>query len=152
MYDHSSNDFRKQRNEICGENLSWHYPTRTGLDSTQVWYDKTDDTDGSLGLADSIYSVSGKALGHYTQVVWKSSTRLGYSVGRATVNNLECDYWVCQYCSGEISRRQFADNVFSPSKTEAECSAGSSPSPSHRHRHLHQTAWMQPSTTLLKSN
>ena len=37
VYEHSSNDFRKQRSEICGENLSWHCPTRTGLDSTQVW-------------------------------------------------------------------------------------------------------------------
>ena len=41
--------------------LAWHYPTRTGLDSTQAWYDDIDNTDGVLG-ADSIYSGSGKAL------------------------------------------------------------------------------------------
>ena len=52
-----------------------------------------------------------KALGHYTQVVWKNSTRLGCSDGRATVDNLESDYWVCQYCSAENYRGQFAEKV-----------------------------------------
>ena len=112
VYEHSSSDFRNQGSEICGENLAWGYPTRTGLGSTQAWYDEIGDTDGGLGLAESIYSDSGKALGHYTQVVWKTSTRLGCGVGRATVNNLKGDYWVCQYCSVGNYRRQFCRQRF----------------------------------------
>ena len=63
VYEHSSSDFRKQGSKICGENLAWSYPTRTGLNSTQAWYDEIDDTDGGLG-----------------QAVWKSSTRLGLAL------------------------------------------------------------------------
>ena len=74
---HSSCDSLKQGNEICDKNLAWHYPTRTGLDSTEAWYVDIGYTDGVLDLADSIYSDSGKALDQFTQVVWKSSARLG---------------------------------------------------------------------------
>ena len=92
VWEHSSANFRKQGSENCGESLAWGYPTRTGVAFTRSWYDEIEDTDGGLGLADSIESDSGKALGHYTQVVWKSSSRLGCGVGRATVNDSEGDF------------------------------------------------------------
>jgi len=130
VYAHSTSDFREQQGEYCGENIAWGYPSRSGFDSTQAWYNEIVDTEGGLGLTDTMYGPGGEALGHYTQIVWKGSTRLGCGVGRATTQNLEGDFWVCQYCKGGNYQGQFADNVFSPVKTQAECAAGSSPSPS----------------------
>jgi len=132
VYAHSTSDFREQEGEYCGENIAWGYPSRSGFDSTQAWYNEILDTEGGLGLTDTMNAPGGEALGHYTQIVWQGSTRLGCGVGRATATtqNLEGDFWVCQYCKGGNYQGQFTDNVFSPTKTEAECAAGSSPSPS----------------------
>ena len=100
----------------CGENIAWGYPSRFGFDSTQAWYNEIVDTEGGLGLTDTMNGPSGEALGHYTQIVWKGSTRLGCGVGRATTKNLEGDFWVCQYCKGGNYQGQFADNVSRPSR------------------------------------
>eukprot|EP00450_Noctiluca_scintillans_P029456 CAMPEP_0194549482 /NCGR_PEP_ID=MMETSP0253-20130528/95227_1 /TAXON_ID=2966 /ORGANISM="Noctiluca scintillans" /LENGTH=362 /DNA_ID=CAMNT_0039396911 /DNA_START=46 /DNA_END=1131 /DNA_ORIENTATION=- len=132
VYAHSTSDFREQEGEYCGENIAWGYRSRSGFDSTQDWYNEILDTEGGLGLTDTMNAPGGEALGHYTQIVWQGSTRLGCGVGRATATtqNLEGDFRVCQYCKGGNYQGQFAANVFSPTKTEAECAAGSSPSPS----------------------
>lgn len=56
-----------------GENLAWaSFTSYTAVAATNAWYnEKGDYTYASNSCA------SGKVCGHYTQVVWKNSTKLG---------------------------------------------------------------------------
>lgn len=66
-----------------GENLAWVFNSaidfKTDWDTTapQRWYDEIWDYNFLSGT-----SVNGKATGHFTQIVWKDSTKLG--CGHAT--------------------------------------------------------------------
>ena len=74
-----SGDFRKQGSENCVENPASGHPTRTELDSTQAWYDEIADTDSDSSLVTGGFTriSDRKVVGHCTEVVWKSSDRLG---------------------------------------------------------------------------
>jgi len=115
-----------------GENIAWGWPTRTGTDSTEAWYAEIEDTVDGLGTPSSCSDgVDGKAVCHYTQVVWKSSTKLG--CGKGSVDG--GDFWVCQYGSGGNVNGQFEECSWSIRDTRKECQSGSgsngaSPTPS----------------------
>ena len=76
VYKHSLSDSRKQGSEICDKYLAWLIPRVLDLIPRRL-ATTTLTTDGVLDLADIIYSDSGETLEQFTQVVWKSSTRLG---------------------------------------------------------------------------
>jgi len=126
-YGHSSQEARNLANVgQIGENLAWGYPTRTGLDSVQAWYDEIIFTDGTPESCDDTNPGAGhEAICHYTQVVWRSSTKLGCGKGKAAVahgqTTYDGDFWVCQYGQAGNYGGQFASNVLPPVKTAAEC-------------------------------
>lgn len=131
LYQHSSSDFRRYDGMYHGENLAWaYYSGMTGPDGaamTKKWYDEIEYTEN--GKTDTI-SVDGNAVGHYTQIVWKDSVRLGCGKGRAVVNSYEGDYWVCHYGPGGNIMGRFDTQVLSPTRTVAECQdSGNWPAP-----------------------
>lgn len=111
-----------------GENLAWGYPLRSGKDSVEAWYDEIIFTDGTpSSCSDKNADARGKDICHYTQVVWKTSTKLGCGKGKAQVvingETYNGDYWVCQYGAAGNYGGQFTDNVLPPVKAESDCPA-----------------------------
>lgn len=127
---HSSRSERTINGESCGENIAWGMPTYSGLQSTDAWYDEIKNTPGGKGKVTGF----GGGTGHYTQVVWKGSTKIG--CGRGKANN--GDLWVCQYCPAGNFMGKYEQNVLPLAQSEAECAdaggndieGGANPSPS----------------------
>lgn len=92
-----------------GENLALGYPTWTSV--VNGWYSEVKDYD---------YSKTGFSMdtGHFTQVVWKSTTKIGCGV--KTCNNLGkgVKLYTCSYASyGNIigdNNKYFIQNVLKP--------------------------------------
>lgn len=124
VYKHSKNSQRVVNGVPLGENLAWGYPERSGLDSTVAWYSEIKFTRGGLCRSFSDSTVPGEAIGHYTQVVWKSTTRLGCGRGRARVGDLMGDFWVCQYGRAGNYYGQFTSQVVAPVKKASQCGEG----------------------------
>merc|ERR1719401_1214923 len=99
-----------------GENLAWGV---TDAGAVQMWYDEIEHTNGGLTSSFSM------ATGHYTQVVWRDSTKLGCGIqGRLLV---------CQYGAAGNMQGQFSSQVRAPTRSAQECSgsqgASGSPAP-----------------------
>lgn len=76
----------------CGENLAMHSNTKLLADTniaTQMWYDEV--TNPGYNFNNPGYNQNPGA-GHFTQVVWKASTKLGCGISGV--------YVVCRYCDG----------------------------------------------------
>jgi len=123
---HSPGSWREVDGEerACGENLGWGYPAVSGVMATSNWYGEIENTN-PYGLASSWRAVKGKPVGHYTQLVWKGSTKLGCGKGKRTVVDkkwgpLDGDSWVCHYCppGNDVAYRS---NVLAPTKNKSEC-------------------------------
>eukprot|EP00930_Biecheleria_cincta_P012072 TRINITY_DN11540_c0_g1_i2.p1 TRINITY_DN11540_c0_g1~~TRINITY_DN11540_c0_g1_i2.p1 ORF type:complete len:342 (-),score=38.02 TRINITY_DN11540_c0_g1_i2:283-1212(-) len=108
-----------------GENLAWGSPSRSGTDSTKAWYNEVQFTKNGLASSFTDSTDPSKAIGHYTALVWNSTTKLGCGKGTATVNGNSGDFWVCQYDPPGNYVGQFNKNVFAKSRTEEECRSAS---------------------------
>ncbi|KAM5256478.1 cysteine-rich secretory protein 3-like [Ctenodactylus gundi] len=88
---HSQQEFRKQ-NTSCGENLFMSSAPMSWSTAIQEWYNEHNDF---------IYNVGPKTptavVGHYTQVVWYSSFRVGCGVAHCPNSALKY-FMVCHYC------------------------------------------------------
>lgn len=102
---HSSSDDRLNAAgfEYLGENVA---KGLTGAKAVDHWYSEVQDTDRGR--------VSGfsRRWGHYTQVVWKTTTHIGCAIRNGVT--------VCQYGPGGNSGNYERD-VSGPSKSAAEC-------------------------------
>jgi uncharacterized protein YkwD len=78
-----------------GENLGLGYTT-TGV--VDAWYDEK-----------SYYNPSSPAASHFTQVVWKSTTKLGCA--KITCDNIWGQYTICSYDPAGNVGGQYAANV-----------------------------------------
>lgn len=107
-------------NEQCSENLAWGLPL-AGERATEMWYDQIKTTPNGAGLIPE-YT---RSCGYYSQVVWKSSVRIG--CGRGPRNEKGGDYNVCYYCPGGNVRGGFVANVLAPSKTAEQCANPETP-------------------------
>jgi len=67
----------------AGQNLYMSYPPPSGGAAADSWYSEIEDYDFNSGR-----SKTGKAVGHFTQLVWAGSTHVG--VGRSSDGQ-----WVC---------------------------------------------------------
>lgn len=114
LFEHSS---RNQRNN-AGENLYVYYTTGSSISATtlanqtvKAWYDEVADYD----YANPGFS---SETGHFTQVVWKSTTQLGCGAaqGKATLNGTTYNafYVVCHYAPAGNFTGQFPQNVLQP--------------------------------------
>lgn len=110
QFDHSTPDQRQS----AGENLAAYYTTgfmdteTLANRAVQDWYDEIAQYDyGNPGF-------SGET-GHFTQVVWKTSTQLGCGAaqGTKTINRVTYNafYVVCHYGPAGNVRGQFLENV-----------------------------------------
>jgi uncharacterized protein YkwD len=114
VFQHSS---ASQRNN-AGENLYVYYTTASSVDSTNLgnmavksWYDEVSKYDyNNPGFS--------SATGHFTQVVWKSSTQLGCGAAKGvkTLNGTKYNafYVVCHYSPAGNVQGQFPANVLKP--------------------------------------
>lgn len=60
--------------------------------------------------------------GHFTQVVWKKSRKLGIGKASGKKNGMTCTYIVARYRPPGNYKSQFADNVLKGSFNEGRCS------------------------------
>jgi hypothetical protein len=113
-----------------GENIGWG-TSRTGPETVIAWYSEI-QYKSPYGLAESSSDsvVEGETVGHYTAVVWKSTTRLGCGKGRATINGNEGDYWVCEYGNSRGNTNWlFKETVLEPATRVSACGGTSSEIP-----------------------
>jgi len=103
---HSTPESRILNGIYHGENLA---KGATDSYAVDLWYSEISLTAGGKGLV----SAFDEKVGHYTQVVWKDSVRLGCG----TFNNL----LVCQYGPGGNIYGQFAAKVLAPSVAASQC-------------------------------
>ncbi|XP_043722081.1 pathogenesis-related protein 1B-like [Telopea speciosissima] len=72
-----------------GENIAWSSGDMSATDAVKLWVDEKAHYDYNSNSC-----VEGQQCGHYTQVVWKNSVRLG--CGRVTCNSggtfITCNY------------------------------------------------------------
>ena len=73
-----------------GENIAWGSPSLTGTGAVNMWVAEKADYDYNSNTC-----ASGKVCGHYTQVVWRNSVRLG--CGRVQCNNNKGWFVICSY-------------------------------------------------------
>lgn len=87
-----------------GENLSYLSPAGIGRPEaiTRGWYDEVRDYDFSK-------PVFGMNTGHFTQVVWRATERIGCGVARCA----NAELWVCNYDPYGNVRGQFREQVLS---------------------------------------
>ena len=74
-----------------GENIYASSGTATGPDAVAAWVGEASDYDYASNTC-----AAGKVCGHYTQVVWKATTKLGCAIhdctGLAYPSTIVCDY------------------------------------------------------------
>ncbi|KAJ0011318.1 hypothetical protein Pint_34572 [Pistacia integerrima] len=71
-----------------GENLAWSSADLSGTDAVKMWVDEKADYDYNSNTC-----AAGKVCGHYTQVVWRDSVRIGCAKVRC--NNGGTFYSAC---------------------------------------------------------
>mmetsp|Transcript_8027 Transcript_8027/g.20596 ORF Transcript_8027/g.20596 Transcript_8027/m.20596 type:complete len:283 (+) Transcript_8027:204-1052(+) len=83
-----------------GENLAWGYGSMTA--AIDAWYSEIDQYDyGNPGFTGG--------TGHFTQIVWKDTKRLGCAMGYCP--DVYGGYWVCQYDPPGNYLGNFGSNV-----------------------------------------
>jgi len=80
----------------------------TDAGAVDMWYNEIQHTNGGL------VSEFGMDTGHYTQVVWRETSRLGCGIQGTLL--------VCQYGTTGNVPGGFESNVLAPSRTREECS------------------------------
>lgn len=132
---HSSRSFRTDGSGFwyVGENLAWSVRVGATEEASAImgaegWYNEIEFTDGTpTGFDDTVPANSHEAIGHYTQMIWDASHKLGcglkvsdYTAGGRTYTGAS-HYWVCMYGPGGNIRGQYATNVFAASVDKASC-------------------------------
>ncbi len=86
----------------CGENLTYDSPSGSLApeEVVQGWYSEV----GKYSFQNPQYH---PGAGHFTQVVWAGTTRIGCGVAHCP----NADVWVCNYDPPGNVRKQFAANV-----------------------------------------
>ncbi|NYH99947.1 CAP domain-containing protein [Cupriavidus plantarum] len=95
-----------------GENLSFGYPSRTGKEAAQQWYCESkvydfnnpspklageDDSGTIFGDACDPANNPKKVTGHFTQMIWKATTRLGCARNTCALGTTQGTLWACEY-------------------------------------------------------
>ncbi|KAK1170318.1 cysteine-rich venom protein TEL1-like [Acipenser oxyrinchus oxyrinchus] len=88
---HSPSDTRKISTSGCGENLYMSSNANSWDMAVQAWYDEVKDFKYGVG------STNGAVVGHYTQVVWYRSNKVGCAVAHCPGSKYKY-FYVCQYC------------------------------------------------------
>lgn len=113
---YSSSQSNKTYSQEQLDYLKQHYPNWTppkpftienvAHAAALAWYKELTHYDYSVGN-----SANGQVIGHFTQVVWKGSTRLGCGSAHKTVGKMINTYVVCQYAPAGNVRGLYTANV-----------------------------------------
>ncbi|XP_060113551.1 serotriflin-like [Heteronotia binoei] len=93
VFEHSPKDQRTVNGVGCGENLFMSSWPASWVEAIQAWFDEVKHFRFGHG------STTGEQIGHYTQIVWYRSNRLGCAVAYCP-NRRWTYYYVCHYCPG----------------------------------------------------
>lgn len=91
-------------NKKFGENLAW-IPSTSCKEAVEMWYNEISDYDFNNPTFKS-------GTGHFTQVVWKSSTGVGCGIAKG--NGATNAFVSCNYTPPGNFMGQFAENVNPP--------------------------------------
>ncbi|XP_051008533.1 cysteine-rich secretory protein 2-like [Acomys russatus] len=91
VLEHSNAEERKI-NIRCGENLYMSSDPTSWPTVIQNWYDENQDFTYGVGAKPNA------AVGHYTQIVWYSSFKVGCGVAYCPNQDTLKYFYVCQYC------------------------------------------------------
>ncbi|WP_392531695.1 CAP family protein [Nostoc sp. C117] len=114
----SSGNFEHSGTPNVGENIYASYSSETSIDPTTLGNGAVEDWYSEI--KDYKYESPGfsSETGHFTQVVWKGSTKLGCGAaqGTATIQGTKYNafYVVCQYSPAGNVEGQFPANVLKP--------------------------------------
>uniref|UniRef100_A0A8C5P3D0 Cysteine-rich secretory protein 3 n=1 Tax=Jaculus jaculus TaxID=51337 RepID=A0A8C5P3D0_JACJA len=101
IYGHSSREFRKI-NISCGENLYMSSRPIPWSQAIQSWYDEHNNFEYAVGP-----KPTNAVVGHYTQIVWNTSFRVGCAIAYCPQQFLKF-FMVCHYCpAGNQLRRLY---------------------------------------------
>jgi len=101
-----------------GENMQFNCPKATPKSATDWWYAEIKK-----------YSASSMTQSpHYTQMVWKGSTKIGCGKGKVS-KPCGGEVWVCQFTTIGNWNNAYKKNVFAPTKSKAEAKAGKCAAP-----------------------
>ncbi|XP_006882179.1 PREDICTED: cysteine-rich secretory protein 2-like [Elephantulus edwardii] len=112
QYEHSRQELRTT-DTTCGENLYMSSDPNSWSDAIQSWYDEVNDFTYGIG-AKSL----GAVIGHYTQVVWDTSYRVGCGLAHCPNEDLPY-FYVCQYCPAG----NYENRVSTPYKKGPTCAS-----------------------------
>ncbi|GMU10950.1 CAP domain-containing protein [Corallococcus caeni] len=77
----------------AGENIAWSSPGYWDTKGVvKAWVDEVADYDYAKNTCKT-----GAQCGHYTQVVWRNTRRLGCAMQRCTKSGSTSDFYVCNY-------------------------------------------------------
>lgn len=85
-----------------GENLSFGYPSRSGKDAVDEWYCEINayDFDNPAvrgGVTFGCDNNPDKVTGHFTQVVWRDTKRMGCARNTCSLGGNTGTLWACEY-------------------------------------------------------
>nr|XP_014589684.2 cysteine-rich secretory protein 3 isoform X1 [Equus caballus] len=93
LLQHSKAEDRAVGTMKCGENLFMSSIPNSWSDAIQNWHDEVHDFKYGVGP-----KTPNAVVGHYTQVVWYSSYRVGCGIAYCPKQGTLKYYYVCQYC------------------------------------------------------
>ncbi|MCP3907230.1 MAG: secretion protein [Oceanicoccus sp.] len=102
-----------------GENLAWASYSMDESQVVKMWYDEEP-------LYDYTNPGFSSGTGHFTQVVWKSTTEIGCALSTGCDANWPymANAWVCQYNPPGNYTGRFAENVSPPNTTGGSNTTG----------------------------
>jgi len=120
IVEHSPWSFRNVNGVQCGENLYWA-SWSTGESATIAWYSEIEHTDPY-----GVVTGHDPNTGHYTQVVWKDTTKLGCGLAWAEKFGRQGQFWLCQYGPLGNIGDQYVANVLPPTQSQGMCDGSDS--------------------------
>ncbi|XP_077149203.1 serotriflin-like [Ranitomeya variabilis] len=111
---HSTSDQREITTFGCGENLYSSSRPHNWAKVIQGWYDENQFFDHGTGATED-----GAVIGHYTQLVWYKSFKLGCALAFCPNQKLPF-YYVCHYCpAGNVKKDM--NNPYEAGTSCAQC-------------------------------
>ncbi|NXY46815.1 CRIS3 protein, partial [Ceuthmochares aereus] len=107
---HSPANMRKTTVQ-CGENLFMSSAPFSWPDVVQAWYAEEKDFEYGIGA-----KTPGAVIGHFTQMIWYNSYKVGCAVAYCPKNQFNY-FYVCQYCPAGNNPMQIA----TPYKSGPKC-------------------------------
>ncbi|EDO41919.1 predicted protein, partial [Nematostella vectensis] len=110
----NSNTFKHAPNSDEGENL--YYISKvsaspvTCVEAVKAWYDEVVDYPFN-NPPESVFQVSGAPIGHFTQIVWKDTRRLGVAIARIKRGLWYSTYIVARYSPPGNYNGEFTQQV-----------------------------------------